>query len=618
MTHPLLSRLAGRFVSVAVFTAASLNAFAQSIAPAAPVNRDPVPLERYVISATRSLQDPRETPSAVTLVDLPELRATQVPDLRSALAQQAGVVVVTTGAAGGQTSVFLRGANAHQTLFVVDGVRLNDRSASYINFLGAADFAGLDRLEVLRGPQSTLYGSSAMGGVILMNTTHGSGPASGRGTVVAGSFDTWGGGAIVEGSSGGLGYSASVSHYDTDNDLPRNAFRQTSASTRIEKSVTDTWLVGGTFRWLDSDVQETGSRFFPAPGDVDSITSLGTAYAQFRPNASFTSRLTVAQHNRSYTFADQWFTSELRNRRRILDWLNTWQVSEPVEIVAGANYERSRFRVDGAPTYDRVWAGHVTTTIRPNDTLTFTGGVRHDDFDSVGSATTWRAGVAWRVLPATKLRATYGTGFAAPGSEDRFGVPGWGQLPNPDLRPEESDGWDVGIDQDLLDGRATLSATYFHNDFRDLFDWETVDFTTFQGRTVNRARATTKGVELALAARPWHRVEARVAYTYLEAEDDATGARLQRRPRSTVDGDVRVELMPGWSIGAGAHVVGSRIDAGTTMDDYTTARVFTRYALTNGIELAARVENAFDEAYEEVLGYPALPRAVYGSVEWSF
>src|SRR5690606_8272469 len=207
MTHPLLSRLAGRFVSVAVFTAASLNAFAQSIAPAAPVNRDPVPLERYVISATRSLQDPRETPSAVTLVDLPELRATQVPDLRSALAQQAGVVVVTTGAAGGQTSVFLRGANAHQTLFVVDGVRLNDRSASYINFLGAADFAGLDRLEVLRGPQSTLYGSSAMGGVILMNTTHGSDPASGRGTVLAGSFDTWGGGAIVEGGSGGLGYS---------------------------------------------------------------------------------------------------------------------------------------------------------------------------------------------------------------------------------------------------------------------------------------------------------------------------------------------------------------------------------------------------------------------------
>ena len=553
MIRLLLSRPAGWLFSAAASAAAFTALRAQD-----PLTTPPVVLEDYVVSATRSPQDPRATPSAVSLVELADLQATQVPDLRTALAQQPGVVVVTTGAAGGQTSVFLRGANAHQTLFVVDGVRLNDRSASYINFLGAADFAGIDRLEVLRGPQSTLYGSSAMGGVILLNTTHGDGPATGRAAVVGGSFDTWGGALALEGANGGFGYSASVSHHDTENDLPRNAFRQTSASSRVEASVTEQWLVGATVRWVDSEVQETGSRLFPAPGDVDSSTLLATSYAEMRLGDTFKSRLTLAQHDRRYTFVDAWFSSQLRNRRRILDWLNTWQAADPVEIVAGANYERSRFLVNGAPTYDRVWAAHASTTIRPVDTVMLNAGLRHDDFDSVGSATTWRAGVAWRVRSDTKLRATYGTGFAAPGSEDRFGVPGWGQLPNPQLRPEESEGWDVGLDQDLAGGRVTLAATYFRNQFRDLFDWETVDFTTFEGRTINRARATADGVELAVGARPWERLEVRLAYTYLDATDDATGARLIRRPRHTADADVRVQAAPGWTLGAGARVVGAR------------------------------------------------------------
>lgn len=616
MFRPLLSRSTG-WSSFPVALAATVLAAGAQTPENAPAD-DPVALERYVVSATRSPQDPRETPSAVTLLAFPELAAAQVPDLRTALAREPGVVVVTTGAAGGQTSVFLRGANAHQTLFVVDGVRMNDRSASYINFLGAAEFAGLDRIEVLRGPQSTLYGSSAMGGVILLETAHGCGPATGVVAAEAGSFDTWGGSAAVSGGTARIGASASVAHFDTENDRPRNAFRQTSASGRVEFAPDDRWLFGGTVRWLEAEAQETGSLLWPSPGDVDTANTLVTTYAQLRAGDALTSRLTLAQHERDYTFADAWFTSDLHNRRRMVDWLNTWQATEAVEIVGGANYERSRFLVNGGLTEDRVAAVHASVTARPASDVTVTGGVRHDDFRSVGAATTWRTGIAWRPRPTTKLRATYGTGFAAPGSEDRFGVPGWGQLPNPELQPEESRGWDAGIDQDLLAGRLTLGATYFHNRFRDLFDWETVDFTTFQGRTINRARATTQGLELAVGARPAELVVVRLAYTWLEAEDDLTGARLVRRPRHTIDGEVRVQVHRDWSLGVGSRFVGRRLDAGQRLEDYTTVRVFTAWSVRPGIQLQARVENALDEAYEEVLGYPALPRGAYVSAEWSF
>jgi len=167
---------------------------ASGSAPTTPAGAtdDPVRLENFVVSASRSPQDPKFTPSSVTAVSLPELRLEQIDSLKTALAQTPGVVVVSTGATGAQTSIFMRGANPDQVLFLVDGVRMNTTQADYFSFLGEADLTGLERIEVLRGPQSTLYGSSAMGGVILLETAAvGAGETSGVATVGAGSFNTW-------------------------------------------------------------------------------------------------------------------------------------------------------------------------------------------------------------------------------------------------------------------------------------------------------------------------------------------------------------------------------------------------------------------------------------------
>ena len=618
------ARLARLVLILVAAWSGALVASAQTRTIAArPSDSETIELERYTVSATRTPQELRSTPSAVSVVSLPTLALEQIVDVRTALAHEPGVIISSTGPTGGLTSVLLRGANSDQTLFMVDGVRMSDRAALYYNFLGGADLAGLERIEVLRGPQSTLYGSSAMGGVIVLETARGEGAPSGVVSATAGSFGTLGGSAAVEGGEGMLRYSASVARFETDNDEPDNGFEQWSYSTRIEVLATSQLTLGATFRGQNGKAEQTGSRFFAAPGLTATDNYLGTIYAEANVTETLKSRLTAAVHRRNYDWTDRsgspWgMDSSLRNRREILDWQNTWTASAQAEVVAGATWEKSRYIIDGARTSDDVSAGYVSGTFRPTSTVTLNGGVRYDDFESVGDTTTWRAGAAWRVAENTKLRATYGTGFGGPGSDDRYGVPAWGQLPNPDLKPEESRGWDVGIDQTIAGGRATLSATYFRNRYDNLFEWTTVDFTTFQGRIENVAHATTEGVEVAADVRLGRLAGVRAGYTYLEAHNDTTGARLIRRPRHSGTIEVRIEPVKGWVVGAGVRGVADRTETVGDFEDYTTVRVFTSYAWANGLSVQARVENALDEKYDDVRGYAALPVGAFAGIEWRF
>ena len=609
MKNLTLSRLAGWSLLASACAATPLATRAQ-----APVEQ----LDAYVVSATRTPQDPKLSSSSITLLPLADLQTAQTVDLRTALAQTPGVAVVSSGATGGQSSVFLRGADSDQTLFVVDGVRMNDRSTAYLNFLSGADLLGLERGEVLRGPQSTLYGSSAMGGVILLETAHGGGQPAGVAEATAGSFSSFGGAIAGKGGDAALSYSGSLARTTTANDRPNNDYKQWSYSTRLESQVAPAWLLGATLRGQEGDYEEPGSRLFASAGKVNADNHLVTAYSQWRPEADFTSRFTVAWHQRDYSFAGAYGLSRSQNTRDIVDWQNTWGALPQIEVVAGANAEQSRYTIDSARTDDHSRAAYLSMTVKPLKALVLTGGLRYDDYASAGGATTGRAGVAWLPADGTKLRATYGTGFEAPGSDDRYGVPEWGQLPSPGLRPEKSRGWDAGIDQTLADGRVMLSATYFHNRFRDLFDYQITDFTTYQGRIVNRTRASTQGAELAANIRVGQAAGVRASYTYLDARDNVSGARLLRRPRHAGDVDAHVQATKPWLVGAGLHVVADRVDSGGPLGGWATARIYTSYAVNSGLRLKLRMENALNKAYEEVLGYAALPRGIFGSVEWRF
>jgi vitamin B12 transporter len=611
--HP--SRYTGWSVAAIAFAAAALS----NSAPAQTAQAVPAQLESVVVSAARTPQSPDSTPSSVSMLLLGDLATSQVTDLRTALLESPGVYIANTGAAGSQSSIFMRGASSHQTLFVVDGVRMNTRSAAYQNFLGGADLSGIDRIEVLRGAQSTLYGSSAMGGVVLIDTAHGCNTPTGNLEFTAGSFDTFGGSASSQGGCARGGYSASVSRYTTDNDRENNSFKQWSYSARVEGLPTDYLLVGATVRKQDGDYDEPGSRLWPSQAAVESKNTLVTAYVQAKAGKIFNSRLTTAWHRREYTYTDSWSHSFNENTRRYADWQNTLKASGNTELVAGLTREEADYKIASEKTADHSTAYYLSALSQPVKELTVTAGVRHDRFSTFSGANTWRAGAAYRIrATGTTLRANYGTGFTAPGSDDRYGVASWGQVGNPNLLAERSRGWDLGITQALLKGNLNVGLTYFDTEYRNLFEWEYINFITYQGRTINRAKADIRGLESFFDAKLNSSLRLHGSYTYLDAKDDGSKERLVRRPRHVGSAELRYSPAKEWVLGTGVRVVSDRVDSGAKMEDYSTVRLFARYEVMKNLSLKARVENLLDERYEEVLGYPALPVGVYGSVEWSF
>ncbi|MDR0353695.1 MAG: TonB-dependent receptor [Opitutaceae bacterium] len=643
-THSL-PRHAGRLFAIALagFAANALTAIAPAQAVPAPfvsgvtsisASDETIQLGRYTVSASRTPQDPLYTPNSVTLVSLDDLKLAQVPDLRSALAQIPGVSVGNSGPAGGQSSVFIRGAANDHTLFIVDGVRMNDRAATYLNYLGGAGLGGLGRMEILRGPQSTLYGSSALGGVILIDTPRGCGAPAGFVAAEYGSFETLAAGAAVSGGTQVLGYSASLNRFQTANDLPENDFKHWAYTARLEYApfADNSVLVGATFRADNGEYQEPGAN----PGTVDSDNYLGTLYAQYRPFDNLTSRLTLAYHERHYgwepVIITGWETSSTQyNKRQILDWQNTWAIVPRVELVAGANYEHSNFVNNGESKKDDIYAGYLSASARPADNLVLTAGLRYDEFDSVGTAVTWRAGLALLPRKDIKIHASYGTGFNAPSPSDIYGVPSWGTTDNLNLKAEKSKGWDLGIERQFLDGRIIADITYFENRFKQLIDYydpTPLDWSSPDAYYININHAKTSGFEISALAKITDDITVRVAYTGLEAKNTDTHARLARRPRHTADLDARWQApaslaLRGLTVGAGLHIVSDRVNdnyGGPRIEDYTTARVFASYTLGNPTNLTfkVRVENALDEDYAEVPGYPTLPLGVFAGIEWKF
>ncbi|ATC63224.1 TonB-dependent receptor [Nibricoccus aquaticus] len=627
--HPTsLSRLAGRSsFAIACALAASTAAPAQTadtptrVAHLAP--RDVTALDKIVVSASRAPQALKNTPSSVTDYTPEYLGSAQVISLQDALNRTPGVSLVSLGGRGSQASVYIRGSEADHVLFFVDGVRMNSAQAHYSGFLGAADLGGLERLEILRGPQSTLYGSSAIGGVILLETA-----ATGSGRSLAqtraGSFDTFGASLATRGRSGPLGFSASLGYEETDNFRPDNGFKLLSYTARLEASPAASILLGATLRGQDGTYDEVGSTVFPGYGRADDRNHLVTTFAQWSPASDFASRVTVGWHQNEYDWTDKQYGPDSnfysRNTRRILDWQNTWDATSWLRLVAGANLEKSTYSSSGQDLDDDLKSVYLSASAEPVKHLTIDAGLRTDDYDLTERADTWRTGVAYRIdKTGTKLRATYGTGFKAPTVVNRYGSEPW-YGPNPAIGPEKSKGWDAGIDQEILGEKLTASLTYFRNDFRDLI-LSNFSMTTFKYVAQNVRRARSDGAELALTARPIEPLTLRAAYTYTNAFDTSATpkARLPRRPRHITDLDAQYQLTNAWLLGAGVHFEADRVlNVTTRLEDFTTTRIYTSYAINETVTVKFRIENALDEDYWEVAGYPSAPRAIYTSLDWKF
>ncbi|MBI5425648.1 MAG: TonB-dependent receptor [Opitutae bacterium] len=592
----------------------------------------PTKVDDYVVTATRTPVAANTLGSAVDSISAAELARQQLTGLRSALAGVPGAPAFASGGAGGSTSLFLRGANSNQTLFLVDGIRFNDPNTDYAVALGGACVSACDSLEIAHGPQSTLYGGEAVGGVVSLRAQRGAGALSGSVAAEAGSFGTIQGAVKAQRGDAKNAFSFSALGGHTDNDRANNDFDSATYVLRVDHRASDAVALGATWRGFHGVYGSPGTRFTNDPDNQDRESNqLATVFADFTPSPTLTSRAVLGGQDRRFVSenpraggATQ--ITVVKNRRAVLDWQASYAGVEKQRITGGVTTEVNHTVNTGFGAinkHQQLFAVFVQDEINPAENVYLTAGLRSDDFDTFGRATTGRATAAWLVAQQrVKLRASYGTGFRAPSFLDLYGQSAF-YVGNPNLAPEKARGWDAGVDFYLAHNRGTLSATWFDTRLTNLI---TYDFVAFPSTVKNVERARTRGVELSgkFTLPGASATEARFAYTYLEADNLTQHTRLLRRPRHSGSADLWHDFGRGFSAGAGVAFAAQREDvhaatfANIDAEDYAVARVYAAWRATDTLTLKVRVENLLNETYEEVHGYPQPGAGVFAGVEWRF
>ncbi len=591
------------------------------------VAQTPTQLPAVVTAATRTPAEPMTLGSAVERIDAAELARWQTTTFSSALGLATGAPTAASGAGGAVTSLFLRGANSNQALFLVDGLRLNDPNTDYAVFLGGACLGACDSLEIAHGPQSTLYGGEAAGGVVRLQAERGTGAPSGRVSLEGGSFGTWQGGVASQGERGPSAWSFSAQGGVTENARPNNSFQSANSVLRLDRTLSPRVSVGATARWFHGLYGDPGDRYTNDPDNSEREENvLATAFAELKPAADWTARVQLGGQARRFVaevprLGRVTQITVVKNRRGVLDGQTSFAGWTGHRVTGGFSAEANHTRNTGFGDINRkqsLLAVFAQDEFSPRRDWFFTAGLRSDDFDTFGRATTGRATAAWQVVPsALKLRSSFGTAFRSPSFLDLYGRSAF-YTGNPNLNPERARGWDAGLDWQLAGAAGLASLTWFDTDFRDLIA-STPDFRSVQ----NIQRARTRGLEAAWRGQVAG-CDVRVGATALEAKNLTAHTRLLRRPRFRGD----VQVMRSWAgrfeLGAGVAAVAQRedVDARTYRvidgEDYVVARLHAAWRASSATTVRVRCENLLNERYEDVNGYPALGRGVFASIERRF
>ncbi|HWA26444.1 MAG TPA: TonB-dependent receptor [Lacunisphaera sp.] len=587
-----------------------------------------VVLPDYVLTATRTPAALTTTGTAVDSLSAAELARMQLSGIQSALGGLPGVPSAASGAPGGVTSLFLRGSNSNQTLFLVDGIRANDPNTDYQATLGGACLGACDNLEVSHGPQSTLYGGEAVGGVIAIRGQRGTGEPHGSVAVDAGAFGTIQGAASVQWGGEREAFSFSINSGHTDNERPNNSFDSATYVMRFDRRLSAKVAVGGTWRGFVGVYGSPGAAIGFGANDPDNeereSNQLATVFAEFTPSPEFTHKAVLGGQDRRYVSFNGTSETIVKNRRVVLDWQGTWVANEQHQFTGGLTAEANHTRNTGFGSINerqQLLAVFVQDQWTPMEHLYLTAGLRSDDHDTYGRSATGRATAAWLSGNSRwKLRASYGTAFRSPSFLDLYGQSSF-YVGNPKLDAEKAKGWDTGVDYFLADKKGVLSATWFDTQISNLIAF---DFAVFPGTVKNVGRARTRGLEVSGKFTLPGVVDVRLAYTNLEADDLTAGTRLLRRPRQSGSLDLWHDFGHGFSAGTGLVFASNRLDVhAATFDtiaaeDYTVVRIYGAWQATERLTVKARVENLFDESYEQVHGYPQLGVGAFGGIEWKF
>lgn len=609
-------------------------------------------IETVVVTATRTEQPVAQLGQSITVLDLDDIELSQKAILSDLLATVPGVTFSRNGGVGTVTSVRIRGAEADQTTVLIDGVKLNDPSSPGGGFnFGNLLTGNVARIEVLRGPQSVLWGSQAIGGVINMITREPAEDFAFNGHAEGGSFGTFQGVGNVSGANdfiqagAGAGYFTSdgISAFNEDRggteadgyeNFGANAKVRVLASEQIsfdlrgwysEGKVNIDGFLPPNFIFADTPEFSNTKEFVGYAG-----TNIELLEGRFHNRFAFTYTDTNRDSFNPDATPENTFDAKGRNER--FEYQGILEAAEGLQLTAGAETELSKmtsvspssFDPNPAPTRGRARINSVygQAIYSPLTDLTLIAGLRRDDHSIFGGATTF--GVSASFSPnegQTRFKASYSEGFKAPSLfqlQSRFG--------NAELNPEEAEGWEAGIEQRFLDGHGLIGATWFSRTITNQIGFVSCFLnsdprcqTRPSGFYDNIDRTKADGIEIFASYRSDEGTVFSAQYTYTDPRNrDADGSNfdniLARRARHTASASIDHQWTDIFGTGAGILYVGDSFnDAGnsTVLDSYVLVDIRATYRLSETVELYGRIENLFDENYETAFRFGSPGRAGY-------
>lgn len=624
-------------------------------------SKDVQSLETYIVSATKSPVPLHQLTSAAELITHKDLTRRKVKTLVEALRLSQGTAVFQNGGPGTTANIRIRGGNAKQTLVLIDGAIVNSATLGEFNF-GNLTADNIEKIEIVRGAQSTIWGADAMGGVVNITTKRGRGPMRASGYFEYGSFNTLREGGTIMGQTGPIDISLALSRWDTTSisainfrrgASERDAYRNWQASSRLGIKLPLNGRADFNFRWWSGSLN-IDSAF--GPSDVikarnDSKQFIFSGRHEQPITNWWTHILTLARSQEASLFDPGISQRNLSsgavsvpfgspNETRVLsnriETQHNFKVGDYGTFTAGYQFREQQGENDSGLSNKIVssHAGFVLLQVNVLDRLFGTAGVRHDSFNTFGDATTYRVTGGYLLKETnTKFRASYATGFRAPTINELF-FPDFG---NPNVLPEKSQSFDVGVDQSFFEDRVKISGGYYWNRFRNLI--QTIQNATICGIgafganfcPVNVAKAKSQGWEWQIDAvliqdKPWvKRLEIRGQYTMTLTRDLTTTRRLNRWPIDQASLSVFYQPIDPLNVIIDFRFVGSQFNlASTAQDDsqrvgsFEVVNMTVNYDISKNFEAYVRVDNMFDEEYEEILFFGTPGRSIFSGVRVNF
>jgi vitamin B12 transporter len=566
-------------------------------------------LQPVVVTASRFEQLLPDALPHTTVLTRTDIERSQAVDLPTLVEREAGLQITRNGGPGTATSLFVRGASTSQVLLLVDGVPLTKQDASGSLSLEQLMLDQIERIEIVRGNVSAIYGSGAIGGVVQVFTRRGEGEPRASVSLSGGSRGTMEASAGLSGKQGATAFSVGVSHYATEGFSALDAqkapganpdddgYRNRSLSVSLSQDLAAGHVLGGQL--LASDGSADFDNSFGAPADVHTTQA-------------WTSRVTLSRledENRTRDNGAFGYDSRYQTRTDMLQWVNHVALSQDWKATAGV--ERQQQSIDTNDGFGGLYErersldaafGGINATAGAHSVQL---NLRYDHIEDTGSESTGYLGYGFEFGGGFKLIASASTAFNAP-PLGYLHAPFFG---NPDLKPEQARSGEVGLQ--YAAGAQVVRATWFQSKVRDQLQY---DFTS--SRFENIARARNRGVEVS-ASGQFSNTGWRASLTSQDPVDEATGDRLVRRARTLASLSVS-QALGAWRLGADLRYTGSRPDVGSrTLDSYAVLDLTAAWKLTQALSLFGRLENAADERYETAYGYQQAPRGLFMGLRWS-